>query len=199
MTSGPMGNRLTTAAPLLMVAMLAALTYWLDQIAQPAPIASDKASRHDPDYIVHMLSAVSMNETGATAYTLSADRMLHYPDDDTTLMTQPRLVSYSSEKPPVTITSNQAVVSSNGEHVHFRDNVRVTRAAHGKNTEMVMRTAYLHVIPDDKIAKTDRPVTITDAATTVTAVGLGFNSETHVMKLFSNVRGTYEPNNAPPR
>jgi lipopolysaccharide export system protein LptC len=194
-----MDNRLTAAAPLLMIAMLAALTYWLDQIAQPAPIASDKASRHDPDYVVHKLSAVSMNEVGATAYTLSADRMLHYPDDDTTFMTQPRLVSYSSQKPPVTITSNEAVVSSNGEHVHFRDNVRVMRAAHGKNTEMVMRTAYLHVIPDDKIARTDRPVTITDAATTVTAVGLEFNSETHVVKLFSNVRGTFEPGNEPPR
>jgi lipopolysaccharide export system protein LptC len=199
MAASTMGNRLTTAAPLLMVAMLAALTYWLDQIAQPAPIGPDKAPRHDPDYIVDKLSAVSMNETGATSYTLSAVKMLHYPDDDTTLMTQPRLVSYGSEKAPVTITSNEAVVSSNGEHVHFRDNVKVTRAAHGNNTEMVMRTAYLHVIPDDNIAKTDRPVTITDAATTVTAVGLEFNSETHVMKLFSNVRGSYEPGKAPPR
>ena len=140
-----------------------------------------------------------MNETGAAAYTLSADRMLHYPDDDTTLMTQPRLVSYSSEKAPVTITSKEALVSSNGEHVYFRDDVQVTRAAHGKSTEMMMRTAFLHVIPDDNIAKTDRPVTITDAATTVTAVGLEFNSETHVVKLFSTVRGTYEPGKAPPR
>lgn len=194
-----MVNRLTTAAPLLMVAMLAALTYWLDQIAQPAPVVADKASRHDPDYIVDKLSAISMNESGAAAYTLSAARMLHYPDDDTTLMTQPQLVSYSSENAPVTITSNEALVSANGEHVYFRDNVKVTRAADVKNSEMVMRTAFLHVIPDDKIARTDRPVTITDAATTVTAVGLEFNSETHVMKLFSNVRGTYDPGKVPPR
>jgi lipopolysaccharide export system protein LptC len=194
-----MGNRLTAAAPLLMVALLAALTYWLDQIAQPAPIVSDRASRHDPDYIVDKLAAISMNQAGAAGYTLSAEKMLHYPDDDTTLMTQPQLVSYSSEKAPVTITSNEATVSSNGEHVYFRDNVRVTRAADGKNTEMVMRTAFLHVVPDDKIAKTDRPVTITDAATTVTAVGLEFNSETHVMKLFSNVRGTYDASKAPSR
>lgn len=187
-----MVNRLTTAAPLLMVAMLAGLTYWLDQIAQPAPAVPDKASRHDPDYIVEKLSAVSMSETGAASYTLSAERMLHYPDDDTTVLARPRLVSYTSDKAPVTITSNEGVVSSNGEHVYFRDNVVVTRPAQGKNTEMVLRTAFLHVIPDDNIAKTDRPVTITDAATTVTAVGLEYNSETHVVKLFSNVRGTYD-------
>ena len=56
-----------------------------------------------------------------------------------------------------------------------------------------MRTTYLHVIPDDNIAKTDRPVTITDAATVVNAVGLELNSETRVLKLLSRVRGTYDP------
>ena len=31
-----------------------------------------------------------------------------------------------------------------------------------------MQTSYLHVIPDDDIAKTDRPVQITDANTLIT-------------------------------
>ena len=39
--------------------------------------------------------------------------------------------------------------------------------------------------------------TITDAATVVNAVGLELNSETRVLKLFSQVRGTYDPNKAP--
>jgi len=60
-----------------------------------------------------------------------------------------------------------------------------------------VRTAFLHVIPDENIARTDRTVTITDAATTVTAVGLELNSDTRVIKLLSNVRGTYDPNKAP--
>jgi lipopolysaccharide export system protein LptC len=194
-----MGDRLAATAPLLLVAMLAALTYWLDQIARPMPAGPANGNRNDPDYIVDNLSAVSMNQKGAASYTLSAARMLHYPYDDSTLMTEPRLVSYGSEKAPVTITANKAVVSANGQDVFFHDDVRVTRAAHGKNSELIVRTAFLHVIPDDNIAKTDRPVTITDAATTVTAVGLEFNSETHILKLHSTVRGTYDVGKAPPR
>ena len=63
-------------------------------------------------------------------------------------------------------------MSSNGENVYFKDDVKVTRAAYADRSEMVLRTTFLHVIPDDNIAKTDRPVTITDAATVVNAVGL---------------------------
>ena len=123
--------------------------------------------------------------------------MVHYPDDDTTHLKRPRFVSYRSTQAPLTITSNEALVSGNGENVYFRDNVKVTRAAYADHSEMVMRTTFLHVIPDDSIAKTDRPVTITNAATVVEAVGLELNSETRILKLLSRVRGTYDPNRAP--
>jgi lipopolysaccharide export system protein LptC len=190
-------ERLTHAFPFLLLAALAALTFWLDRAVQPPPGSPLGTARHDPDYIVDNLSAVRTNESGGAAYTLDATRMVHYPDDDTTFLTRPRFVSYRSQQAPLTITAREALVSSNGENVHFKDDVKVTRAAYGDHSEMVMRTTYLHVIPDDNIAKTDRPVTITDAVTVVNAVGLELNSETRVLKLFSQVRGTYDPNKAP--
>ena len=196
--SGMMGDRLTTVAPMLLVGMLAALTFWLGHITQP-PAPGAGASRNDPDYIVESLSAIALNETGTANYTLSAAKMVHYPEGDTTLLTTPKFVSYGSAKAPVTITASEAVVSANGQHVYFQDDVRVTRAAEGPNSELVVRTAFLHVIPDENLAKTDRTVTISDAATTVTAEGLELNNETRVMKLFSNVRGTYDPGKAPRR
>ena len=190
-------DKLTAVLPLILVGMLVAFTFWLDRLTQPVALGTVGASRHDPDYMVDGLSAIRMNESGAASYTLSAAKLVHYPDDDTTLLTDPRFVNLVSAKAPVTITAHQAVVSSNGEHVYFQDDVRVTRAAFGDSSELVMRTAFLHVVPDDSLAMTDRTVTITDAATTVTAVGLELNSETHVIKLLSKVRGTYDPNKAP--
>ena len=192
------GDRLTTVGPLLLVGMLAALTFWLEQIAHPSARGVG-GSRSDPDYIVESLSAISMNGTGTASYTLSAAKMVHYPEGDTTLLTTPKFVSYGAAKAPVTIIASEAVVSANGQHVYFQDDVRVTRAAHGANSELVVRTAFLHVIPDDNLAKTDRTVTISDAAATVTAVGLELNNETRVIKLLSNVRGTYDPGKAPRR
>ncbi len=189
---------LTTAAPLLLVGMLAALTFWLDLVSQP-PERGAGPSRNDPDYIVDGLSAVSMSEEGAASYTLSAEKMMHYPEGDTTLLSAPKFVNYGKAKAPVTITANEAVVSANGQHVYFQDNVRVTRAAHGPNSELVVRTSFLHVVPDENLAKTDRMVTLSDAATTVTADGFELNNETRVIKLLSSVRGTYDPGKAPQR
>ncbi len=190
-------SRLTTAAPLLLVGMLAALTFWLDRFAQGPARDLLGPSRHDPDYIVEKLSGVRMGESGAASYSLSAAKMVHYPDDDTTLLTSPSFVSYESSNATVTITASEGVVSTKGDHVYFQDDVRVTRAALAGTSELVMRTSFLHVVPDHHIAMTDRSVTLSDDANTVTAVGLEMNNATRVIKLLSNVRGTYDPGSSP--
>jgi len=190
-------GQLTVVAPLLLAGMLAALTFWLDRFAQGPARDLVGPSRHDPDYIVDKLSGVRMGESGTVSYSLSAGKMVHYPDDDTTLLTSPRFISYGSSKATVTITSSEGVVSGKGDHVYFQDDVRVTRAALEGSRELVMRTSFLHVVPDHHIAMTDRSVTLSDDANTVTAVGLEMNNETRVIKLLSKVQGTYDPGSLP--
>lgn len=190
-------RRLTTAVPLLLAGLLAGLTFWLDRFAQGPERDVVGPSRHDPDYIVEKLTGVLLGETGAASYSLAAAKMVHYPDDDTTLLTAPKFVSYGATKATLTVTASEGVVSAKGDHVYFQDDVRVERAAHENAAELVLRTTFLHVIPDRHIARTDRAVTLSDGANTVSAVGLEMNNETRVIKLLSNVRGNYEPSTAP--
>jgi lipopolysaccharide export system protein LptC len=184
---------MTALGPLLLAGALAAFTYWLDRFAHGPERDLVGPSRHDPDVIVEKLSAVLIGESGAPSYTLAAAKMVHYPDDDTTLLTSPKLVSYGSPKSTLTVTSSEGVVSAKGDHVYFQDDVRVTRAPYDGTSELVMRTSFLHVVPDHDIALTDRFVTLSDDANTVTAVGLEMNNQTRVIKLLSKVRGTYDP------
>lgn len=193
------GNRFTTWAPIALLGVMVGLTFWLDRVIESSAQDIVGPSRSDPDYIVNNLSATSLDESGKTSHTLTAVKMVHYPDDDSTLLTQPRFVSYSAAQAPVTITANQGVVSSKGDHVYFQDNVRVARAPYGDQSELIMRTSFLHVIPDAHLAKTDRHVTILDDAAVVTAVGLELNTQSHELKLLSNVRSTYDPSKARPR
>jgi lipopolysaccharide export system protein LptC len=186
-----MSDRLIAWFPLLLLAAIAALTIWLDRAVQPAPAARPASTRHDPDYMVDGLAAMRMAADGSVKHTLAARRMRHYPDDDTTDLDAPHFVTYAATRAPVTITAKRALVSSEGENIHFHDDVRVTRAALPGKSELVVETSYLHVIPDDSIARTDQPVTVTDAHTTVRAVGLELNSEIRVLKLLSRVKGTY--------
>jgi lipopolysaccharide export system protein LptC len=187
-----MTSRLTAWFPVALLAILAAVTVWLDREVQPPEATADSKTRHDPDYIVENFSATRVGPDGRPQHTLHAKRMAHYPDDDTTHLDAPRLVSFRGKAEAVTVTAKTALLSSNGENAYLTDDVRLVRAAREKNGELVVETTWLHVMPEAHIAQTDREVKISDANMLITAVGLELNSETRVLKLLSNVRGRYE-------
>jgi lipopolysaccharide export system protein LptC len=187
-----MMSRFTALFPVVLLAAVAAVTVWLDRQVQPPERASDGKARHDPDYIVDNFSATRIGPDGMARYTLSAHRMVHYPDDDTTHLDAPKVVNFGKFSETTTVTSKTALVSSDNENAYLTDDVLLVRSAYGDKSELTMETSWLHIIPDDEFAKTDRPVKIYDANTLITAVGLEFNNKTSVLKLLSNVRGTYE-------
>ena len=194
-----MTDRVGGLFPLVLLAVLAAVTFWLDRVIRPPENPGASAVRHDPDYIVDGLSAVRMDEQGRVKHTLRAQKMTHFPENDVTVLVQPRFVTYGEGRAPVTVTSRDAHMSGNGDNVYFENDVRVVRAPIANQTELVLETSYLHVIPDDNIAKTNRPVTIRNAAAVVNASGLELNSETRVLKLQGRVKGIYHRTGPGPR
>lgn len=188
-----MNERYTGWLALVLLGLLAALTFWLERIAQPSAGPQSRTLRHDPDYIVDGLFATRLDQQGRVKHTLRASKMTHFPDDDLTLLVEPRLVTYSEGRAPITVTSREASMSGNGENVYFERQVRVVRAPFGNQGELVLETQYLHAMPDDNIVKTDRPVTIYNASTIINASGLELNSETRFLELHGRVSGTFEP------
>ena len=185
-------HRITPWFPVVLLAVMAAMTVWLDRQVQPPERSRDGKARHDPDYIVEELAATRFGPDGLARYSLSARRMVHYPDDDTTHLEAPKLVNFSGTSATVTVTSKTAMISSNGENAYLTDDVRLVRAAYADKSELTVQTSYLHIIPDADIARTDKPVRVADARILITAVGLEFNNQTRILKLLSNVRGRYE-------
>jgi lipopolysaccharide export system protein LptC len=186
-----MTDRLTAWFPLLLLMVLAGLTFWLDRAVQPAPANRDGSKRHDPDYIIENFSALRLDANGKPRHQLAARRMLHFPDDDSTQLDEPRFVRFEPGKASLSVTSRSALVSSNGENVYFDQAVKVVRGAYSTRSELVVTTEYLHVIPEADIAKTDRAVRIVDANTKIEAVGLELNNKAQTVKLLANVKGTY--------
>jgi len=182
-------NRLSQIFPLLLLAVLATLTFWLDQAVEEGR-KPDESVRQDPDFIVDNIVVRRLDAQGNIKHTLHAERMTHFPHDDSTHLVSPRFVSNASQA-PISITSRTARVSSGGDNVYFENDVRAVRAAYGERSELVLKTDYLHVIPDENIARTDRPVTITDAHIVATAIGLELNSENRTVKFLSQFHGTY--------
>jgi lipopolysaccharide export system protein LptC len=174
--------------PALLLSLLAALTWWLDQKVQPVG-PHDSGSSADPDFVAENFEAKRMNEDGTERYSVVAQKMEHYPADNSATLEEPRLTHFDPDKGPVSIRANHGAVSSNGETVDFRDAVLVRRAPFNGDPEMTLTTTFLHVIPDKDLVMTDREVTLTHGNSTVNSVGLEFNNKTRQLKLLSNVKG----------
>ncbi len=186
-------QRIREWSPLLPLLLLLAATYWLNQQVQPLPPKPDTSKRHDPDFIISKLVATTLNEQGVPRFLMSAQNVVHYPDDDSTHLEEPQLSSLYADRPAVYTSSRQGEVSSKGNEVFLRDEVKIVRAASAAQSEMTITTSYLHVIPDLDLADTDRPVTVMDAHNIVHAVGLQFDNKERIVKLLAQVKSQHEP------
>lgn len=186
-----MDGRLVRWYPVLFLALLAALTVWIDQTVQPPPPVRDGSTRHDPDFIIDNFSATRMNPDGSQRHSIQGSKMIHYPDDNSTHVDTPRFIHYDYATAPVRVTANRALVSRNGENVFFIGDVRIVREAYADQSAMQLDTELLQVIPDRDLAKTDKPVTMTTGGSRVDSVGLEFDNRARILKLLSKVKVTY--------
>ena len=192
MTRGRL-QRLREWSTLLPLLLLLAATYWLNQQVQPLPSKPDSSKRHDPDFIIGKFSATTLNEQGVPRFLMSAQKMIHYPDDDSTHLEEPQLTSFFPGRPTIYSSAKRGEVSSKGDEVFLHDEVRLVRAASATQSEMTFTTTYLHAVPDRELADTDRPVTMIDAYNVVHAVGLQLDNRARVIKLLAQVTSQHEP------
>lgn len=179
--------------PVLPLLGLAGVTYWLDQQTQQGLVKPDGGKRHAPDAVMENFSAVKMDQQGLPRFIIHAKKMQHYPDDDSTELDAPRLTTLSADRPAIHIASRRGLVSSKGDEVFLHDNVSVVREANGDREQMTLLTEYLHAIPDQDLANTDRAITITDAHNTTHAVGMEMDNNARTIKLLAQVKSEHVP------
>jgi lipopolysaccharide export system protein LptC len=176
--------------PLLVLAMLAAFTVWLERASRGGANGPNPNLRHDPDFWVDEFILRRYNLDGSIQHTLKAERMNHFPDDDSTAVTEPR-VAYFRDGQATTMTARQAWLDKEGKHVRLEDEVRVVRNDPGTMMTTTIETSVLNVTPDDEYAQTDAPVTITQGRSVIRGVGgLEVNNKTRLAVLKGPVTGT---------
>lgn len=179
--------------PLVMAALLALITFWISQTVEQQGNKIDGSNRHDPDYTMHNFVTTQTDENGKLRYILAATEMIHYPDDDSTVLQRPRFTQYTVNKPYTQIEGLRGYVSSNGEEVELVDNVKVVRQAFEGKGEMQVLTEKLLILPNQDLVKTDSPVVIKQAPKTVIhATGMVYNKKEQTVKLNKRVKVHYE-------
>jgi lipopolysaccharide export system protein LptC len=185
-------DRLAAGVSVLLLAALAGGSYYLAEISWKMATAPSASSlRHEPDYFVEGLVFTRINAHGQPAFRMSAERMVHYPDDDSTAFERPVLVSLDPAQPALRLIADTGTSTTGGIETHLSGNVVMTRAPTAIEPEMTIYTDYVVLYSETEIAKTDRPVRIERGPSVLTGVGMEFNNAARTLNVDSDVHGTW--------
>ena len=181
-------SRLSNWFPVLLLATLAMLTYWLDAQVQNGGRGGRPATP-EPDYFLEDFSATQFGPDGSVVQRLTAQKLIHYPEGVPTEVESPNLTDTQPGKPPTRARADHAKISSDGEHIYLTGNVVAERDNKDGKGKLVVASEYMHVQPKLEKADTDRKVTITDASGTHVGGGMEADNKAHTLKLRNGVTG----------
>jgi len=187
----------TRLFPLALMGALALTTFYLERTVREDDPQST-LRRHDPDYLITNFAATTYNKDGLAESMLAAARMIHYPDDDSTDLVEPRLIQTKPDAARVTVRADRGALSRDGEEIFLYDDVVLTREAREPRPEARMKTSFLHVVRDRSLALTDRDVLIEEDDRSLAGRGMEYNYDTGLLVLRERVRGRYEAKKAAP-
>ena len=104
--------------------------------------------RHDPDYYIENFTATGLDKSGKRRFVIEAERMAHFPDDDTALLDFPHIIEYQDGFAPRHSYSDSGWMSSTGEEIILTNNVRVVIEADSRGPGATLKSKRLRVLLD---------------------------------------------------
>jgi lipopolysaccharide export system protein LptC len=177
--------------PIGVLAVLVALTFWLNQLVQPGGFRNDGSERHDPDLIVENFTARKLGPDGSVRYILAARRMMHYPDDDSSRLESVSFEAANPDQPRIVATSDRGQLVEGGDQVIMEGNVVINADATNTSPPWKLTTPKLTLQPDDNLAQSSSGVKIESPDSVLEAADFVLNTETRIVKL-NRIKATLE-------
>lgn len=191
MNGAPTGRlRVWTLAAL--AAGLALASLWIVEVMRTRTEQSlPRPARTAPDYYVDGFRFVQMAENGQPSYTVSGEKLTHFPADDSAEIIRPVVRNLDAGKPAMSIVADRARSVEGNTKVHLHGNVRAERPATAQQERLLITSEYMLALPNEDIVKTDKPVTIRLGQSVIKGAGATANNATRQVEVTGNVRGTY--------
>lgn len=174
--------------------LLATATMWIqnDSKKQINGDQQGKKSQHIADYFMEDFEITTMNAKGQPSSLLVSEKMLHYPDDDSTELSKPLMTMYRDNGMPWKISADRGWVSANNELILLSGNVLIKRTSGPGNRPVELFTDRLRIHPKTDFAETDQPITMLSNKRRTTAIGMRAYIRLGQLQLLNDVRVTYD-------
>jgi lipopolysaccharide export system protein LptC len=176
----------------LLIIFAAGLSSWSILISQKPRITAPGKST-EPDAFMENIIATIINKEGARSLLIESPRMVHYTDNDTTVIESPHITVYRDSPEPWHINSDFAKATQGTNKIFFWSNVVIHHPVDESTPITTFKTNTLTVYPKEKIAQTADEVTLTQPESIVHAIGMTANLNDGEIKLLSQARGEYVP------
>ncbi len=177
-----------------MVTLVAGLSVWLFQgqsVYIPPPVEHAGAT---PDSYMENFITRLFDEQGHPRYKLQATHMAHYPHDKHSEFTTPQFTAYRPNGQRWTLVAEQGTALNNAEEIRLQGKVLMHRYPDAEEpANLEIRTRDVMVRPEDSYAETDQPIVLVRGEGTLEAVGLQARFRDGHIKLLSQVKGHYVP------
>jgi lipopolysaccharide export system protein LptC len=187
--------------PLLLMGGLTLLTFWLVQKNTPLPKdVIERPRLHEPDYTLKNGALSYLNEYGQTKYRILGKELIHYDDDASIDIVEPRMRSFKPNKAPVTVRATRGHINGDLTILDLFDNVEIYRPPQAASTTqkassyLLAKSSYFQVLINDDIIQTDKPVELEQGLSVMQSNEGGvFNNVQQSMQLLGKVKGRIEP------
>lgn len=176
--------------PITLLAALAGLTLWLSNATNVDESNRRANLRHDPDFIVENFTVERFDAQGQLLQVLKAPKMSHFPDDDSTDVSQPELVQFTGTR-PTRVSAQSAWLSKDGKEVRLKGSVKLVKAEGEGNPQTVLTTEALTVFPDEELARGNVPVTVHQGGSVITGDRIEYRGKENLTILTGRARGTF--------
>jgi len=171
-----------TAVALLTALVLA--TWWAADYTQRA-VALDPPRRltHEPDAWARQFVMLRSDPQGVAIHRMEGQAMQHYPDDDSTEITQARATGRQTGAPVMIGTADVAVLDRHGERVTLRGNARVHRNADAQTPAMQVQSEVLTLLIPEDVVQTDAPAVVTRGHSVMRGKGMRYDNKTKILQV----------------
>ena len=172
--------------------LLGAFSFWLLHRLDIEDFALRVPDPHEPDYYIENMTRTTTGVAGELKNILRAERVEHFPDDDSTELASPHLEIYNGNVEPWHVVAERGWVSSGNDVVLLHGEVEIWRLGDAGQRIYQVLTSELRVLPKEQYAESDNPTTIIGPSTVTHAIGMRANFAHDRLELLQRVRSRHE-------
>jgi len=173
--------------PLLLLAILS--RNWVEDPAGEPDEATIDMRASQADYYLEAFETRKYDAEGNPQYVMKGDTLSHYPQDDRSVIVEPRLVVYRRNI-VWKMSSPRGVFTPQPDTFVLDGDVSMLRR--GSEEDVKLETSNVVVMTEANKVTTDQPITVTADSWQLRSIGLESDINDGTLKLLSNVTARYE-------